>query len=315
MRAGTLAPTTHARWEVWGTYAFLAVSEPGRLDTAQRIARRILAEVDVACSRFRDDSELSEVNRSPGRWVAASPLLVAAVDVALGAAAATEGLVDPCLGRTLVSLGYDRDLALLADRPDPDLDRQVEPPPSGAWREVRLAEDAVRIPAGVALDLGATAKAWAADLVAETVVEVLGCTVVVSLGGDLRVLGPDPEVPASWPVQIAEHPDHVADGPVVSVTGGLATSSTLVRRWPTPSGTRHHLLDPRTGLPVGGPLRTVTAAGGSCVAANTASTAALVLGSEAPHWLQTHGIAARLVHTDGSVTAVGGWPAATEEER
>lgn len=309
----TTSAATHARWDVWGTYAFLAVADPDRLTAASRIAHRVLADADVACSRFRDDSDLSRVNRSPGSWVPAGPLLVAAVDVALRAAEVTDGLVDPCLGRTLVSLGYDRDFGLLHDRPVDGPGLHVEPPPFGAWRDVRLAEDAVRIPDGVALDLGATAKAWAADLVAETVVEELGCAVVVSLGGDLRVLGPDRAVPASWPVQVAEHPGQVADGPVVSVTGGLATSSTLVRRWRTASGTRHHLLDPRTGLPVGSGLRTVTAAGGTSVAANTASTAALVLGADAPDWLETHGVAARLVHADGAVTHVGGWPDTAEE--
>lgn len=309
-----MSPRTPAatRWDVWGTYAFLAVGDAELLVPARRLTERLLAEVDLACSRFRDDSSLSEVNRRPGRWVPAHPLLVAALEVALDAAEATGGVVDPCLGRALVSLGYDRDLAELTARP-PLVTFAVKPPPAGAWREVEVAEDAVRIPEGVALDLGATAKAWAADLAAAALVSELGCTVVVSLGGDLRVLGPDPDEPATWPVHVAEKSDGTGSGQRVQVAGGLATSSTLVRRWSTAAGRRHHLLDPRSGLPVDGGLRTVTAAGSTCVAANTASTAALVLGVEAPAWLRAHGITARLVGSRGDVVTVGGWPDETED--
>jgi thiamine biosynthesis lipoprotein len=221
----------------------------------------------------------------------------------------TDGLVDPCLGRVMVSLGYDLDLAQLSVRPLPP--GPPEPPRPGAWREVGITDDAIRVPPGVALDLGATAKAWAADLVATTLVERLGCSVVVSLGGDLRVLGPGPEHSASWPVQVAEHPEAVRRAPTVAVSGGLATSSTLVRRWRHDTGEHHHLLDPRTGAPVREVFRTVTAAGRSAVAANTATTAALVLGADAPTWLAAQGVTARLVAGDGTVHTVGDWPIET----
>ena len=260
--------------------------------------------MDAACSRFRTDSALTHANRHAGRWVEADPLLVAATSVAIEAARATDGLVDPCLGRTMVSLGYDADLGELAVRPAP-LGLPVPPPRPHAWQEIQVADDAIRVPAGVALDLGATAKAWAADLVATALMEALGCTVAVSLGGDVRVLGPEP---TTWPVRVAEHPDELETGPVVVVRGGLATSSTVVRRWETRAGVRHHLVHPHTGAPVSGRFRTVTAAGETCVAANVATTAALVLGDDALAWLRERGVAARLVTTDGEVVTVGDWP-------
>ena len=302
----------HVSWDLWGTYAFLAVAEPRLLLQARLLAGDVLAEVERACSRFREDSSLSAVNRHPGRWVEVDALLVAAVEVALAAADATEGLVDPCLGRAIVSLGYDRDLAALSERPL-DFVPEPEAPRFGAWRDVRVTEDAVRIPEGVALDLGATAKAWAADLVAESVVEALGCAVVVSLGGDLRVHGPRDDAPASWPVVVSERPHESDCGTTVQVTGGLATSTTLVRRWATAAGPQHHVLDPRSGVPVPGAIRTATAAGSTCVAANTATTAALVLGDEAPSWLAGHGVAARLVASDGVISTVGDWPSTPQE--
>jgi thiamine biosynthesis lipoprotein len=312
-----------SRWGLWGTYAFLAVDSPAILAPARSSADDLLDEVGAACSRFRDDSDLSRANRRPGRWTACGPVLADAVRAGLLAAEASDGLVDPCLGRALVSLGYDRDLALLRARPPLPLQPDAAPPRPGAWRELEVRDDAVRVPEGVALDLGATAKAWAADLVAENVADRYGCAVVVSLGGDVRVAGP----PGSrWPVRVTEHPDADAGGlrgggaADVVLSGGLATSTTVVRRWggdPAASAAsqpRHHLLDPRTGLPTDGGYRTVSAVGATCLAANTASTAALVLGSGAPAWLATHGVAARLVDRTGRVSTVGAWPHETHEE-
>src|SRR4051794_17148835 len=108
-----------SRWELWGTYAFLAVTRRELMPQARRRAQQVLADVDAACSRFRSDSSLSAVNRRPGTWVTADPLLVASTRAALAAAELTDGLVDPCLGRTMVSLGYDRELGSLAARPSP----------------------------------------------------------------------------------------------------------------------------------------------------------------------------------------------------
>lgn len=298
-----------ARFEVFGTYGFLAVRE-GSLEDALGLVRGATADVDATCSRFRTDSDLARVNARPGRWVDVDPLLAAAVRVALDAAAATDGLVDPLLGRAIVSLGYDRDLREVVDS---DVRAGSVPPVRpGAWREIEVTDGRVRIPAGTALDLGATAKAWASDLVAAALEAELGCPALVSLGGDLRIAGPDGR---PWAVAVAEHPSDAHDRPecqILLTSGGLATSSTTVRRWSRAGIARHHLLDPRTGLPVEPTWRTVTATGPTCVAANTATTAAVVLGSAAPAWLEGHGVTARLVAADGVVRRVGGWPAAAE---
>ena len=98
-----------------GTYVYVATRDAGELALARRLTEGVLAEVDRTCSRFRDDSDLVRANASPGRWVEVDPLLVAAVTVAVDAAGVTQGLVHPLLGRQLVSVGYDRDFARLAD--------------------------------------------------------------------------------------------------------------------------------------------------------------------------------------------------------
>jgi thiamine biosynthesis lipoprotein len=292
-------------WSKWGTYVHLAVGEPHLLPRAFAMTTALLEAVDRACSRFRGDSDLVRVNRTPGRWVRVDPLLTQAISVALRAAELTDGLVNPCLGRALVALGYDADLGVVRRRKVAPARRLPLPAPQ-AWRGVGVAEDAVRVPDGCELDLGATAKAWAADLVAATVAERLGCQVLVSLGGDVRVDGP---AIAPWPVLVTERREETRGQLVELSSGGLATSTTTVRRWRGPTGEVHHLLDPRTNRPVDGSLRTVTAAGRSSLAANAASTAALVLGSAAPAWLEEHGVSARLVHVDGTTSRTGSWPA------
>jgi thiamine biosynthesis lipoprotein len=274
------------------------------LAPAHAAASLILREVDRACSRFRADSDLVRANRAPGRWVRVDPLLAAATSVARLAAELTDGLVTPCLGRTLAALGYDRDLRLV--REGGTASGKVLPAPTtDAWRQVRVREDAVVVPRGCQLDLGATAKAWTADVVVSSIVDRLGCRVLVSLGGDLRVGGP-PGPP--WPVRVSEGREDEGGQLVEVSAGGLATSTTILRRWNGPDGEVHHLIDPRTNRPVSGPLRTVTAAGVSCLAANIASTAALVLGDAAVPWLENNGVSARLTYDDGHVTSTSSWP-------
>lgn len=297
-------------WRALGTYVFLATRPRDRLAEARCVAEEVLAAVDRTCSRFRNDSDLSRANAHPGQWVAVDPLLVAAVRVAVEAAETTRGLVDPCLGRAMVELGYDADLGVVVRRPPTRGLPETPTPRFGAWEQIGLSEQAVRVPHGCALDLGATAKAWASDLVAAEVTQRLGCDVVVSVGGDVRVnrSGMTAAADPGWPVAVTERPDD-GDGEVVVLDGGgLATSSTTVRRWSSRGAVWHHVLDPRTALPVPGPWRTATATGPTCVAANTATTAALVLGAEAVPWLAERSVAARLVASDGAVTTVGGWP-------
>src|SRR5665647_582673 len=231
-------------------------------------------------------------------------LPVQAIAAAMDAAAQTDGLVDPTLGHSLEAVGYDRDIALI---PPASADPAGVPLPArvGAWREILLdPEGAVRVPRGCALDLGATAKAWAADLIAHSIAAESDSTVVISLGGDLAVAGPD-----GWPVAISETIDDLGDPEIVHLPyGGLATSSTASRRWIRGGVIRHHLLDPLTGEPTKGPWRTVSATGASCVAANTASTAAIVMGDRAVGWLTARDIPARLVDTEGRIVRTARWP-------
>jgi thiamine biosynthesis lipoprotein ApbE len=302
-----------ASWEALGSSVVLGVSDAGALAPARSEIESELAAIDRACSRFRPDSELSRLNARAGRPMRASALLLEALEVALRAAELTDGDVDPTVGRALELAGYDRDFSLLApagDEPEaaPSLTVRIR----SGWRQVRLdrASRSIRIPAGVHLDLGATAKAWAADRAAAVAARASDCGVLVSLGGDVATRGPAPA--DGWRIRVTD--DHRSDpsapGQTVYIrSGGLATSSTAVRRWSHNGQSMHHIIDPATGTPARTRWRTVSVVAGDCTDANIATTAALVRGERAPAWLSELGLHARLLDSDEHVTYVGDWPA------
>jgi FAD:protein FMN transferase len=362
----TTAEPTHTSWQALGTSVELVVRDGRALPQARAIVEAELHEIDLACSRFRADSDLTRVNAHAGCHVSVRPLLVDAIEVALRAARLTDGDVDPTLGRALEIAGYDRDWQLLpclpsavgdpqtGARPAPALESfqtgalQPAARPSGmpssvvvprpresvragkrrpseqagsklrvlarmraGWERVVVDREraTIRIPTGMKLDLGATAKAWAADRAGRAVYDATGCGVLVCLGGDISTAGPSPA--GGWRIHVTD--DHrsgpQAPGQTVSIAGGgLATSSTSVRRWRHEGRTMHHIIDPSTAEPVVSPWRTVSVAAADCADANIAATAAILRGERAPAWLADLQVPARLVGCDGEVVTVGSWP-------
>jgi thiamine biosynthesis lipoprotein ApbE len=305
-----------ADWEALGCAVRLAVVDPRDLETARAILVEELAAIDLACSRFRPDSELSKLGRGSGRPVAISPLFAGAVAAALHAAEVTDGDVDPTLGSAMDAVGYDRDFVRVA--PNGGALTVVARPAPG-WRRVELDRSALTltVPAGVRLDLGATAKAYAADLSAKRLdVALQGRGALVSLGGDVAVAGDPPEGGWSIRVQDVTGPaDQHAAGPTQTIalrSGGLATSSTAARRWVRGGQVLHHILDPRNGVPVSSPWRTVTAASATCLEANIATTAGIVRGEAALEWFSRRNLAGRFVYHDGAVRTTGQWPAQSQ---
>jgi thiamine biosynthesis lipoprotein ApbE len=319
MPAGTAGPATReasASWQALGTGVQVTVTDAGQLAAARAMLEADLAAVDLACSRFRPDSEIAALDRAmagPGAGpVTVSPLLAEAIAVALRAARLTDGDVDPTVGAAMNAVGYDRDFTLV-QRTGPAVRLTVRTVPG--WRQVEFDEQArlLRVPPGVRLDLGATAKAWAADRSAGRIAAALGCGALVSLGGDIAVSGQTPA--GGWRIRVQDisgRPEDPSAGPSTVVAihgGGLATSSTTARRWRRGGDVLHHILDPRTGLPAAPVWRTVSVAAASCTDANIASTAAIIRGRAAPDWLTGLGLPARLVDEAGQVRTINGWPA------
>jgi FAD:protein FMN transferase len=304
-----------AERDALGTTARIAAWPPDRLRRALGAVDAELIRLDLAASRFRPDSEICQIQareREDGEQVSES--LAEVVAVALAAAAWTGGLVDPTVGSALVALGYDRDFVLVgANQPDLPPVRTAVP----GWRSVSLDGRLLRLPPGVRLDFGATAKGLGADWAARAAMAAAGSGgALVSLGGDVAAGGEAPR--GGWPVLIAdEHRQTARSAPgtaptqVVRLPGGaIATSSTTCRQWWRAGRLMHHIVDPRTGEPAAGPWRTVSVAAATCAEANAAATAAIVAGEGAAAWLEERQMPARLVSHDDAVVSVAGWPGA-----
>ncbi|MEA9984988.1 FAD:protein FMN transferase [Subtercola sp. RTI3] len=337
------APDTAAReWSVWSTTARVVVTDALAIDRASELVADVLGEVGRACNRFSPDSELVRLQPRLAEGAEVSDLLALLVRTALGAARFTDGAVDPTLGAVLARLGYDRDIGeLRAPRAGvgelSDLRGAAGASPVVTlstsilgWRRVTLTAvparpDAVpceapprdrplrsarrhllTVPADLTLDLGATAKALAADLAAARVFAELGCGVLVSLGGDIATAGAAPD--GGWQITVCDLPGDPSCVITLAAGQALATSSTQKRRWVSNGRALHHILDPAQGLPAAPIWKTVTVAAASCVEANSLSTASIVRGRSAIAWLARRNTAARLVTAETRVLSLGGWP-------
>jgi thiamine biosynthesis lipoprotein len=312
--------TLRVEFAAIGTTATALARSAADLVAARAALDTAIEEIDRACSRFRADSEVMQLAAADGKAIPVSDVLWEALAVAGRAAAVSDGLVDATVGNAIIALGYDRDFAEVdarrawdAGATDARLDVVRAPEPAPGWDCISLDEERrrVAVPAGLVLDLGATAKALAVDRAADAAARSCAGGVLLGIGGDLVVCGPVP--PGGWPVRVSH--SHRAEpdepGQTVALHGGaLATSSTSVRRWGPPGDRRHHIVDPRTGRPAAETWRTVSVAAASCVDANIASTAGILLGADAPAWLGCLGLPARLEAVDGTVVTTAGWPVA-----
>ncbi len=295
-----------------GTTVTVAVTKPNLIDHAEEILRIEVENLDRACSRFRPDSELAVLESNAGRPTVVSPLLFEALVVAYSVAEKTRGAVDPTVGSALCSLGYDRDFDEIEDRPLRH--RKLTAAPGFRHLHLNRKDRTARIPKGVTLDLGSSAKAFLADRAANTIASQLRAGALVSLGGDVAVAGRHPG--EGWPVGIAVDsaaPEEELQQVVAIRRGGLASSSTETRAWVMGNEPVHHIVDPTTGRPASPYWRLVSASGDSCVDANALTTAAIVWGESALIRLRSFNQAVRLLRHNDQVVTLGGWP--RDEER
>ncbi|WP_116948492.1 FAD:protein FMN transferase [Jiangella endophytica] len=289
--------TARHEWPLWSTAATV-VTAPEVLEPSVRLVEAVLAEVDAACSRYRDDSELARADGELARGVDVSPMLATLVEGALEAARCTDGDVDPTLGAQLDALGFGVDVIDVPLEP-----AKAAPPPD--WTTIRLRGRRLTVPGGVRLDLGASGKALAADLAAHAAHDRFGAGVLVSLGGDIATAG---AAGFRWQVVVRDTADDPAQQVSLRSGWAMATSSTRRRRHRWNGREVHHIVDPRTGLPAEPVWRSATVVAPSCLLANAYSTAAVVRGHRAPSWLASRHVDARLVGDGAAVVTVGRWP-------
>ena len=246
-------------------------------------------------SRFRPDSDLSRLNAAAGRPIVVSETLWDVLAVALDAARASGGLVQPSLLAPLEAAGYDRPFdELAAALPD-----AAQPAPVADWRTLALNQRsrAVALPAGARLDLGGVAKGWAAAQATRRLAEI--GPALVDAGGDIVVSGPmaDGE---PWPIGIANpFAAQHSLGLLLLPRGAVATSGRDYRRWTRGGVAQHHIIDPRTGRPAQTDVLSATVVAPNGPTAEMAAKVALILGGAAGlAWLDARPPLAGLVVLD-----------------
>ena len=278
--------------QAWRTELHLSVRGAVDEDLLDGRLRGAVARLDAAASRFRPDSEVLQLTRRAGTWVPVSDLLLDLVRAAKDAAEATGGLVHPGLGSVVAGAGYDA----WAGQPTPIAGTGGVLP----WQDIEIdPHGAVRIPAGMVLDLGATAKAWLADALARDMAAATGFDVLANMGGDIRCMSNG----EGWTVWLDPELLGVEIVGIQLRNAGVATSGVARRRW----AGGHHIIDPRTAAPARTPWWSAAVVAADALGANTAATAAMVLGAEAPAWLSGQGLTARLLIADGTETRIGPW--------
>jgi thiamine biosynthesis lipoprotein len=277
------------------------------------------AEWEAHLSRFREDSELVRLNAAAGHPMRVSTVFWDVLEAALASAKWTDGLATPTLLDAVERAGYDRSFeALVADG---RIQGRGEAAPRGVaaklrhqwlgagvatppdWRDISTdaATRTVRLPAGMRLDFGGTAKGWAADEAARRLA-VQG-PALVDAGGDIAVSGPRAGG-ERWPVAVASpfQPDHHL-AVLWLGRGGVATSGRDFRRWQRGGQWQHHIIDPRTGEPAATDVQSATVVARSAGLAEAAAKTALILGSRRGlAWIEAHPpLAALVVTEDGEV--------------
>ena len=283
---------------------------PGRyFDQMVDEFNQMIDELDLAASRFRLDSEVSRLAANDGVAMVVSGLLYDEISQALRASTITKGYLDPTLGQTISDLGYCKDFELLKAEVQDGVKMRVVMP--SGYRSVVLDPGArsVKVPPGVLLDLGATAKPHLADRIRDSLLGTYEVDVLVNLGGDISCFSSDQANP--WYINVTDDQSLNIDSPGEILgfsSGGVATSSIKKRSWSKSGALHHHIIDPYTGRSAVGEIEAVTVLAGSALDANIASTATISMGSFGLAWLESTRLPAIVKLRDGSSKTLGSWP-------
>lgn len=299
-----------------GTKCDLIALDGRPSDESVDIFEGLLVEFDQVASRFRSDSELvTQFDGNARKTVSVSPLLFEALVAAMRGANASNGFVDPTLGRSLVSLGYDRDFELIAKYGLGNRDLRFSLPVGYKGVSLDQSTCTVSVAEGVRFDLGATGKAFLADKIRSEIETTLDEPVLVNLGGDISASVVNHG--RSWLVNITDDGslEPESAGLLIGLRGGgLATSSTLTRSWKVGSKNFHHILDPNSGTSANSEFYAVTVISGTALDANIASTGTIAMGETGRQWLHNLKLPALARGKDGN-EYFGGWSPSIGERR
>ena len=286
------------------TIQVAAEGSQDELEPGFQQVRRFIVACEARFSRFREDSELCQLNRSAGIWFRASVELYELIQQALELHQLTDGLFDPSILKALQQAGYDRSMDLIQDSGVRSA-MAVYQPAASRLAETRLDPDtiAIHLPANIQIDLGGIAKGWIAEKAVDLLAEYSPAC-AVSAGGDMVFFG-NPTGEDTWQVSLEDPRDEQAVLAILQLSGGaLATSSVIRRRWLQGNQVRHHIIDPRTGIPTEVEWLSVSVGAPKAATAEAFAKAILIGGSHLGVQLAARipGLWFIAVHPDGSLS-------------
>ncbi|AXQ31518.1 FAD:protein FMN transferase [Solimonas sp. K1W22B-7] len=265
----------------------------------QRAAATATVEVhriEAKYSRYKEDSVLSRINASAGDRAGTDvdPETAALLDYAAAAHEQSDGLFDATSG--VLRRAWDFKARKL---PQPG---QLEALlPLVGWHKLQWRKPRLVLPhKGMELDFGGFGKEYAADRAAGVLAAMGVHHGLIELGGDIRVLGPQPDG-SPWRVGI-RHP-RAPETPVASIelsSGAIASSGDYERYFELAGRRYSHILDPHNGWPIEG-LASVSVLAEQCLVAGTATTIAMLKGHKGRDWLEQLGLPWLVVDAGGSV--------------
>jgi thiamine biosynthesis lipoprotein len=262
-----------------------AADESGARALAQPAIDEVL-RIERVYSRYRSDSVVGRINAlaGSGEWVALDAEASGLLDYAAQLYGLSDGLFD-------ITSGVLRRAWDFRHPRVPDAAQLAPLLALVGWPRVECDGAAVRLPAaGMELDFGGFGKEYAADRAAAILLEQGVRHGYVNLGGDIRVLGPQPDG-TPWRIGIQDPRDSERTIAAIDIAAGALATSGDYERYFELDGKRYcHILNPRSGMPVTC-WRSVSVLAPLAVAAGSATTIAMLLGERAPDFLRASGFA------------------------
>lgn len=272
-------------------------------------AQERLSQLEQMWSRFLPHSEISQLNSAQAKPVVVHRETISLVKYMIAGRRLTHGLFDPTILPALIASGYQASIT------NP---MHITLLPDGVKFNQSLdlitmdeQELTISLPKNVTLDPGAIGKGLAADIVATELMQQNVSGVCVNVGGDLRCIGIG-DFNNEWTVGI-ESP--IFQGEIISVVslrdGAVATSSVRAKLWQHDGASKHHVINPNTGLSrkvETKSLLQVSVLAHECVWAEVFATALLVADSGMNFSIiDENDIAAFVVRADGDTAQSSNW--------
>lgn len=267
-----------------------ARGDPARVQAGFRHAEACVRQLEARFTRFDEQSELCDLNRSGGDWYIASAEMFEVVQLAYKAYRDTAGLFNPAVLAALEYAGYDQSIEVR----DPGSARSLAMEktaiviPDFAGTRFDRPQQGILLPAGLRLDLGGIAKGWIAEQAA-LLLRQYSDACVIDAGGDLFAID-SPAGGEPWSIGLEDPFDPTRDLAVLHIhSGAVATSAVTRRRWQVGGQEYHHIIDPRTGLPAEAFWASVSVTADHTADAEVLAKALLIAGpAGAPALLSRH---------------------------